>query len=105
MKTLDEIFKLEPGEFDAHWREIDEVVGRLPSVQDQENAWKGIITRLGSASASKAHPYLRLAIIRLLADADESEAISLLEMAYEEDRHKQKVRFPPTGGHHTDCLH
>ena len=41
---------------------------------------------MGSAQISKGHPYFRLAVLHLQTDADESVAISFLELAYAEDQ-------------------
>ena len=94
MQTLDDILNLlEPIQFDAHWRQIDKIIGRLPSDRDQIDAWGRIVNRLSPAPISKGHPYFRLAILHLLTDSEEAQAISYLELAYQEDR-----RYGPSVG-------
>jgi len=86
MNTLNEILNLEPDQFETCWPQIDNIIGGIRSGGEQVKAWEKVVNRLGSAPISKGHPYFRLAVLHLQTDADESVAISCLELAYREDQ-------------------
>ena len=93
MATLDDILKLDPLLFDAHWREIDQVVWRLNTGHEQIAAWEKIADRLKTHPVSKGMPYFRLGHMHLVTDADAVRAINYLELAYAED-----VKYGPDNG-------
>lgn len=93
MNTLADILKLNPLEFDSHWREIDQIIFSLPTLPEQIAAWEAINNRMTGHPVSKGMPYFRLGHLHLLNDSDAKQAIEFLELAYRED-----VRFGPDVG-------
>lgn len=93
MAITDEILKLDPLQFETHWKEIDQAISGLPSIQDQIAAWEAIVDHLNPYQVSKGMPYFRLGHIHLVNDPDETRAIKYLEAAYKED-----LRYGPDAG-------
>jgi hypothetical protein len=79
--------------FDAHWKEIDQIVWGLATPQEQIAAWEAIAAYLKPHPVSKGMPFFRLGHMCLVNDADATKAISYLEEAYKED-----VKFGPDSG-------
>lgn len=84
-EALNEVLKLTPGEIDRKWAEIDALVMRLPR-DDQIKIWAKFLGHVNDAPISKGHPFFRLGVLHLLADSDETVAISYLEKAFREDQ-------------------
>ncbi len=96
MKNLDEIFRLQPSEFDNHWGEMDAIIQKLSTLKEQQVAWKRVADYLNSSNISKGHPFSRLGVLHLLTDTSETQAFSYLENAYkEDDRFWHRVQTPP----------
>jgi hypothetical protein len=93
LSTVHDILKLDPLLFDAHWKEIDQIVCGLKTPQEQIAAWEAIANHLEPHPASKGMPFFRLGIIHLAHDADSAKAINYLELAYKED-----VKYGPDNG-------
>ena len=89
--SLDETFTLAPEQYDGYWGQIDALV-RVAPLDKQMEAWQRIADRI-DASHSKGHPLFRLSALKLLVEADETNAIQLLEGAYQEDE-----KFGPASG-------
>jgi len=93
MSKIDDILKSDPLLFDAHWKEIDHVVGALKTPQEQITAWEAIADYLKPHPVSKGHPFFRLGHMYLVNDPDAAKAINYLELAYQED-----VKYGPDSG-------
>jgi len=85
MNTIEDITKLHPLSFDAHWKDIDQIIGALRTIQEQIAAWEAIADQLKTHPVPKGMPFFRLGILHLLNDSDASRAINYLESAYGED--------------------
>ncbi|SRR6266404_4770505 len=86
MATLADILKLDPLQFDANWREIDQVIWGLKTPQEQIAAWEAIADHVRPHTISKGHPFFRLGHMCLVNDPDAAKAINYLEAAYQEDK-------------------
>jgi tetratricopeptide (TPR) repeat protein len=93
MAPLDEIFKLDPVLFEAHWNEIDNVIWPLNSDGERIAAWEKIAEYLEPHPVSKGMPYFRLGHMYLVEDPDAKRAIEFLEKAYKED-----IKYGPDRG-------
>ena len=85
MNSLKDILQLSPPQFDSHWHQIDTIISGLPTLKDRLSAWEAILSYLNPHPISKGMPYFRLGVFHLLSDADETQAIECLELAYGED--------------------
>jgi len=93
MPKIDDILKLDPLEFDAHWKEIDQIVWAMKTSQEQIAAWEAIANHLKPHPVSKGMPYFRLGHLHLVNDPEATKAIDYLEQAYKED-----VKYAPDIG-------
>jgi hypothetical protein len=75
MPKIDDILKLDPLEFDAHWKEIDQIVWAMKTFQEQIAAWEAIANHLKPHPVSKGMPYFRLGHMHLVNDPDATKAI------------------------------
>jgi hypothetical protein len=89
--TLDQVFALDPEQFDKHWSEIDAIVQAEP-VAKQAEAWERIAVLVGD-SHSKGMPFFRLGIVNLITNTDETKGVGFLESAFKEDE-----KFGPSTG-------
>lgn len=85
MAPIDEILKLDPLLFDANWKQIEQVIWSLQTVEEQIAAWEAIADRLRPHPVSKGMPFFRLGHMYLVSDSDAKRAIENLEKAYRED--------------------
>jgi hypothetical protein len=81
---VDSILASSVGGWREKWIQIDGIVLTLPTEAEQQAEWERIVTKLKSPS-QLGHAYFRLAVLHLLRDNDEKQAISLLEDAYHSD--------------------
>jgi len=86
MNTIDDIFTLPPANLDSQWGDVDALIARLPTINQQANVWERILQHLQSQPMSKGMPYFRLGVLRLLTESDWSKGIHYLELAYKEDQ-------------------
>ncbi len=92
LSTLEQVFRLAPEEFDAHWPRIDALVQAEPAVTHAD-LWDRIATVIGS-TRSRGMPYFRLGIWKLLHDADETDGVRWLEKAYAQDERFASRQLP-----------
>src|SRR5258708_27176873 len=93
MPTIDDILRLDPLAFDAHWKEIDQVIWQLKTPHEQIAAWEKIANHLNPHAVSKGMPFFRLGHLHLVHDTNTAKAINYLELAYQED-----VTYGPESG-------
>lgn len=93
MTAIKEILQLNPLEFDAHWKQIDQIVASLKTPGEQIAAWEAIADHLRPHPVSKGMPFFRLGHMHLVNDADATRAIDYLEQAYKED-----IKYGPDSG-------
>jgi hypothetical protein len=83
LSTLEQVFRLAPEQFDAHWNQIDRLVQSEP-FETQANLWIRIAEAIGE-SRSRGMPYFRMGILKLLSEENEAPGVKWLERAYTED--------------------
>lgn len=93
MATIDDVLSLDPFAFDAHWKQIDQIIWQLKTPKEQIAAWEKIANYISPHAVSKGMPFFRLGHLHLVHDTNTTKAIDYLELAYKED-----VKYGPEIG-------
>jgi hypothetical protein len=87
METLEDILELQPTQFGQFWQtDIDRIVAKLPTYQEQIKAWECILNHISNEPVHKGHPLFRLGVLNLIVSPDEKVGIGYLEQACFEDQ-------------------